>query len=83
MIDHRQSDGTKKLRRQAFDNDIARFRQSLDGNDGDAFASTGQIAPRLVAIAHRNRSENKTGNARLQPARYIKADRPKARNTDL
>jgi hypothetical protein len=34
-------------------------------------------------IAHRNRSENKTANALVQPARYIKADRPEARNADL
>jgi len=71
------------LRRQAFDDDIARLRHGLGGNDRDAFAGAGQIAPRLVAIAHRNHSENKTGNARLQPARYIKADRSEARNTDL
>src|SRR6516225_3042131 len=81
-VDHRHTNAAEQLRRQAFDDDIASLRQGFGGNNRDAFASAGQIVPRLVAIAHRDRSESKTGNALFQRPRHVKPDRPKSRYSD-
>src|SRR5262249_27673362 len=82
-VNHRESDAAKQLRRKTFDDDIASLRQGLGGNDGDTFPRAPQILSRLVAIAQRDRGEDETGNALLQPACNVKPDRPKPGNSDL
>ena len=47
-LDHRNRHLAKHLRRQAFDDDVARLRQRLGGDDRNAGAGLRQIAPRLV-----------------------------------
>ncbi len=72
-FDHRDRHLAKHVRRQAFDDDVARLRQSLGGDDRNAGAGLGQIAPRLVRIAHGDGCENEPRNAGFEPAGDPKA----------
>ena len=82
-VDNGETNVAEQWRRQAFDNNIASFRQRFGGDNRDAFTGSGQVAPHLVAIAHRDGCENKTGNALLQAARHIEPDRTETGYSDL
>src|SRR6516164_6704119 len=57
--------------------------RGLGRDNGNALADARQIAPRLVAVAHRNGGKNQSGNAAVQPPRHAKADRAQSSYSDL
>ena len=79
----RQRHTAEHRRRQAFDDEVAGFRERLGGNDRNAVADLRQIAPRLVLIAHRDSGQNQARNAGLDPPRHVEADGAEPAQSDF